>query len=142
LLITKYNKKEGDGSSMGWMEVVKSLPRWQLNDQKTRHWIWENDKEVLVGVCVSSVVDVVCVWCKKITLGVLWWKLTLQKLWMVVLMESVWIFFIFFGYARHNRGKWRATLMRRQGTQMLKKRNFSKTKYLVLDVLFCEWIFL
>jgi hypothetical protein len=61
---------------------------------------------------------------------------------MVVLMESIRMFFMFIGYGKHNERKWRATLMRRQGTQGLKKRSSFETKYLVFDVLFHEWIFL
>jgi hypothetical protein len=57
-------------------------------------------------------------------------------------MESVWTLFMLFGYGRHDRRKWRAALMRRQGTQGLKRRSFSEAKYPVLDVLFHEWIFL
>jgi hypothetical protein len=57
-------------------------------------------------------------------------------------MESVWTLFVLFGYGRHDKRKWRATLMRRQGTQGLKRRSFAEAKYLVLDVLFHECIFL
>jgi len=57
-------------------------------------------------------------------------------------MEFVWTLFMFFGYGRHNRRKWRATLMRTQGTQRLKKRNSSEVKYLIFRVLLHEWIFL
>jgi hypothetical protein len=55
---------------------------------------------------------------------------------MEVLMEFVWTLFMLFGYCRHNERKWRATLMRRQGMQGLKRRSFSKAKYLVLEVFF------
>ncbi len=44
--------------------------------------------------------------------------------------------FMLFGYYRHDERKWRATLMRRQGMQGLKRRSFSKAKYLVLEVFF------
>jgi hypothetical protein len=57
-------------------------------------------------------------------------------------MEFVWMFFMLFGYGRHDGRKWRATLMRRQRMQGFKKRSSFETKYLVLNVLFHEWIFL
>jgi hypothetical protein len=59
-----------------------------------------------------------------------------------MLMEFVWTLFMLFGYGRHDERKWRAALMRRQGTQGLKRRSSFEAKYLVLDVLFHEWIFL
>jgi len=55
---------------------------------------------------------------------------------MVVFMEFVWTLFMFFGYCKHDEREWRATLMRRQGTQGLKRRSLSKAKYLVLEVFF------
>jgi hypothetical protein len=57
-------------------------------------------------------------------------------------MESVWTLFMLFGYVKQNGKMWRATLMRRQGAQGLKRRSSFEAKYLVLDVLFHKLDFL
>ncbi len=53
-----------------------------------------------------------------------------------------WTLFILFDYGEQDARKWKATLMRRQGMQALKRKSSSKIKYLGFDVLFGEWIFL